>query len=224
MMDWTHWQPTYEAILADFGWDARDDEAAARRLDAMVPPGGWRNVGTELKHRPRAVVVGCGPRLEDLRASDLGQAIVVAADGATQRLREIGVLPRVVVTDLDGDREALLWAARQGASMVVHAHGHNVERLAMVPELGPLVAGSCQCDPAPFARLRNVGGFTDGDRAVLLCQHFGVKDIALAAFDFDGPPSRYSHTWDPVTKTRKLRWARRIVEAAAKSGDVSHLA
>ncbi len=217
-MDHASWRPTYEAILADFGWDAAADIASAKRLQAMAPKGAWRHVGTELKNRPRAVIVGCGPALESLRASDLPEGVVVAADGATSRLRELGIVPRVVVTDLDGDPEALLWAAQQGSSMVVHAHGDNPERLELVPELGALVAGSCQCDPTGLEPLRNLGGFTDGDRAALLCEAMAVRDIALSCFDFEAPPSKYSHQFDPGLKARKLDWARRVMEEAVGRG------
>ncbi len=217
-MDFDAWRPTYEAILADFGWHAEADAHSARHLQTLVPNGAWRHVGTELKNRPRAIIVGCGPQLEDLRASALPQGVVVAADGATTRLRELGIIPRVVVTDLDGDPEALCWAAQQGSSMVVHAHGDNQERLDLVQELGPLVAGSCQGDPAGLEPLRNHGGFTDGDRAALLCEAMHVRDIALACFDFEAPPSRYSHHYNAGTKARKLAWAKRILEAAVGRG------
>ncbi len=217
-MDHADWAPTYDAIIADFGWDPARDLESAQRLRSMAPKGAWRHVGTELKNRPRAVIVGCGPALDDLQASHLPPGVVVAADGATQRLREIGVIPRVVVTDLDGDPESLLWAAGQGSSMVVHAHGDNRDRLDLVQQLGTLVAGSCQCDPAGLEPLRNLGGFTDGDRAALLCEAMRVRDIALACFDLDAAPSRYSHEFDPATKARKLGWAKQILEAAVGRG------
>jgi hypothetical protein len=225
------WPPLYTDILADFGWREADDRAAAELLRAALPKGrpAWLHIGTELKHRARAVVVGCGPALDDLRAAQLAGAVVVAADGATQRLREIGVVPRVVVTDLDGDEEALVWAAQQGAGMVVHAHGDNRERIArIVPRLGALVVGTFQCDArpplapreavAPLAPLRNVGGLTDGDRAAALCHAYHVREIALACFDLDAAPSRYSGSWDPATKPRKLAWAKRVLDALVADG------
>ncbi len=217
-MEWHDWAPTYEAILADFGWDAAADQASAQHLQRLVPRGGWRHVGTELKHRPRAVVVGCGPQLDTWNAEGVDDAIVVAADGATSRLRELGLVPRIVVTDLDGRLEDLQWAAEQGASIVVHAHGDNQERLAAVEGLGPFVAGSCQCDPTGLEPLRNTGGFTDGDRAALLCWAMGVRRIELACFDFERPPSKHSHQYDPSIKSRKLAWAQRILEAAVGRG------
>ncbi len=210
----------YEDILADFGWRESADAASAHALHArLTGHDAFRDVGTELKHRPRVIVVGCGPTLDSVKASNLPEGIVVAADGATSRLREIGVLPRVVVSDLDGDVDDLAWAAQQGASFVVHAHGDNQDRLQAIEHLGPFVAGTYQstADPA-LLPMRNIGGLTDGDRAVSLCERFRVKEVMLACFDFDAPPSRYSHHWDPDTKGRKLAWARRIIEGVHARG------
>lgn len=214
------WPRMYADILADFGWrESADREAAERLRDRLPQRGAFRHVGTELKHRPRAIVVGCDETLDDLEATDLPEGIVVAADGATARLREIGVLPRVVVTDLDGHPDALQWAARSGASMVVHAHGHNLDRLDLVPDLGPFVAGTYQCTPDPsLAPLHNLGGFTDGDRAAVLCEAYGVKEVVLAAFDLEQGQSHHTHHSDADVKERKLVWAGRVLAGIQARG------
>lgn len=213
------WPAQYAAIQSEFGWSETDDRTSADRLHALVPKRDtFRAVGTELKHRPLATVVGCGPALDHLHVADL-EGIVIAADGAATRLQELGVVPRIVVTDLDGPEPGLLWAADNGASMVVHAHGANAERLDLVQDLGPFVAGTYQSTPdAELAPMRNLGGFTDGDRAVLLCEAFGVREARLVGFDFDAEPSAYSGTWDPATKPAKLAWARRIIDGVAARG------
>lgn len=214
------WSGTYRAILAEFGWDEADDRIAAERLQGLVPGDRWKHVGTELKHRPAATVVGCGPILDDLETADFPDGVVVAADGATSRLQELGIVPRVVVTDLDGDMEALRWAADQGTAMVVHAHGHNHRHLQRrVQDLGAFVAGTYQCTPDDaLAPLRNLGGFTDGDRAVLLCEWFGVRLVNLLCFDFHADPSPHSGSWDPHTKPQKLAWAQRLIGDVAARG------
>lgn len=214
-MDWTAWEPTYRAILADFGWSEADDAAAAKELHRILHGrSAWRDVGTEIKRR-HVTVVGCAASLDHLQPTDL-HGVVVAADGAVSRLRQLGVLPRVVVTDLDGDPDDLQWAANQGASIVVHAHGDNRDRLEHAASLGAFVAGTFQSTPHPeLEPLRNLGGFTDGDRAVLLCQHYQARSIHLAAFDATAPPSPHSHQFDPETKARKLAWMGRILDDAA---------
>ncbi len=213
-------EPFYADILKEFGWNEQDDREAAERLHRLLPSQDtFRYVGTELKHRPLVTIVGCGPGLDTLAPDDL-QGIVVAADGAAGRLQELGVVPRVVVTDLDGPRDALQWAAEQGASMVVHAHGHNQDKLDAAQGF-PIVCGTYQCTPdAALHPMRNVGGFTDGDRALMLCRHYGVKEAHLVAFEYDANPSPWSGTFDPATKSSKLAWARRIIDRVAAEGYV----
>lgn len=224
-MEWQAWRPLYQEIVEAFGYDPESDRRAAHRLRrALQATAGdsdrFKHVGTELKYRPAATVVGCGPDLESLQRIDFPDGVVVACDGATKRLQELDVLPRIVVTDLDGDPDALAWAGREGASMVVHAHGDNMDAIdAVVPRLGDFVAGTYQSEPEPeLAPMRNVGGFTDGDRAVLLCESFGVHVVNLLCFDFDAAPSRYSHHFDPQTKPAKLAWARRIIAGVNQRG------
>jgi hypothetical protein len=168
----------------------------------------------DVRNRRNVAVVGAGPSLERIRDPLLlAGKMVVACDGAATWLRERGVVPHLVVTDLDGEPEDLLWAAGQGAFMVVHAHGDNRAALDdLAPRLGPQLYGTYQCGPeAVLAPMENVGGFTDGDRAVILCEALGALQVTLVGFDFDAPPSRYSHRWDPATKPRKLAWAERLV-------------
>lgn len=224
-MQWPDWAPTMAAIRSEFGYTEADDRAAALDLRARLPAGAppWRDVGVDVRNRRNLVIAGAGPSLAQVPAGFFAGQVTVAADGATTRLRELGVVPHVVVTDLDGDPDDLAWAAAQGARLVVHAHGDNRAALAAVlPRLGPLVHGTHQVEPTPdLDPLRNVGGFTDGDRAVLLCEELGGRAATLVGFDFEQPPSPYSYRWDPRTKPAKLAWARRIVEGVHARGSLA---
>lgn len=228
-VQWADWAPTMAAIRADFGYREADDRAAALELAALLRdrpagPRTWRELGVLARNRRNLTVAGCGPGLASLRAEELAGRIVVACDGATSRLRELGRPPDLVVTDLDGKADDLLWAAAAGSTFVVHAHGDNRDAVArLVPQLGPMVHGTHQVEPGGaggewLAPLRNVGGFTDGDRAVLLLEELGAREARLVGFEFDAPPSSYSHRWDPATKPRKLAWARQIVMACHARG------
>lgn len=208
-------------IRREFGFDVEPDREAAHALRRLVPATNrLRDLGVELRNRRDVVIAGCGPGIAAATAGLFVGKAVVAADGATERLRELGVVPRVVVSDLDGKKEALEWAAAQGAKMVVHAHGDNQASIAAtVPALGPQVYGTHQLPPTPgLEPLKNVGGFTDGDRAVLLCEHLGTRAATLVGFETDQPPSRYSHQWSAATKMAKLAWAGRIVAACQSRG------
>jgi hypothetical protein len=67
------------------------------------------------------------------------------------------------------------------------------------------VLGTAQTQPEPL--LLNVGGFTDGDRAVFLAKEYGARTISAIGFDF----SDISVT---PRKMQKLQWAKRLLEQA----------
>jgi uncharacterized Rossmann fold enzyme len=223
-MEWSEWEPRYRAICAEFGYREADDRAAAHILHPLIPATNrLRDLGVEVRNRRNVVVVGAGPSLLKTPASALAGQVLVACDGAAGWLREQGAAPHIVVTDLDGAPDDLAWAASRGSAMVVHAHGDNQPALrALAPKLGPRLYGTYQSAPEPgLEPMRNLGGFTDGDRAVALCESLGAKAVLLVGFDLDAPPSPYSHRWDPRTKPAKLAWARRLIGEAAARGRVA---
>jgi uncharacterized Rossmann fold enzyme len=212
------------AIRAEFGYEVEPDREAAHALHKLVPATNrLRDLGVDVRNRRDVVIAGCGPGLAKVKASLFADKVVVAVDGAAERLQELGVLPRIVVTDLDGKAESLEWAAAQGARMLVHAHGDNRKAIAaLAPKLGPQIYGTHQLEPMPgLEPMKNFGGFTDGDRAVLLCEHLGTRAAMLVGFEFDQEPSKYSHQWDPKTKPKKLAWAERIVAECQARGKIA---
>ncbi|MFY9716407.1 MAG: 6-hydroxymethylpterin diphosphokinase MptE-like protein, partial [Thermoplasmata archaeon] len=139
---------------------------------------------------------------------------IVAADGATAPCLSAGLVPAVVVTDLDGPVPSEISAGGRGSLVLVHAHGDNVPALERwVPEFPGELAGSWAGPPRP--ELIDVGGFTDGDRAAYLAEALGARRILLWGFDFertDEPdPTRRA------TKLAKLRWARDLLSDLARS-------
>jgi uncharacterized Rossmann fold enzyme len=132
-------------------------------------------------------------------------AVHIAADGAAEVLLRRGMVPDILVSDLDGPFPAILQASGEGAITVVHAHGDNLDALSeYVPQLKNIV-GTCQCRPPEG--LYNFGGFTDGDRCVFLARELGASSIRLVGFDFED---------QSVTprKRKKLAWAKRLIEIA----------
>ena len=94
------------------------------------------------------------------------------ADGATKAIIENGLKPDIVVTDLDGDIISLKKTGRTNTIMVVHAHGDNSEKIHFVKNFKNCI-GTTQTKP--MGRVRNFGGFTDGDRCVFLASSFKAK-------------------------------------------------
>jgi uncharacterized Rossmann fold enzyme len=206
-MQFATWEPIYRAILEDFGFSSAHDEEAAKLLNELLRHREQSLFCAAAQLRGRDVlVVGNAPTLkEELENLRECNRTLVAADGATAVLLEKGIVPEIVVTDLDGPFDAILKANKMGAIATVHAHGDNLDALKRcVPQLG-MILGTVQCRP-PHG-LYNFGGFTDGDRCVFLAKELGATSITLLGFDFED---------ESVTprKKKKLAWAKRLIDMA----------
>lgn len=210
-MDYGDWEPYYLQILKDFGFDRAKDEEAARLLAGLLPSprAGPGDIRARLEGRV-VTVLGNGPALEqDLH---LAQGVVVAADEATSVALPHGILPTIIVTDLDGRVRDQLEANRRGSLVAIHAHGDNIPSLRRwAPSFGASTLGTTQAKP--FDEIHNFGGFTDGDRAVYLADAGGAGEIRLVGFDFENPNPKDRPT---AVKLRKLAWARRLLEDLRK--------
>jgi uncharacterized Rossmann fold enzyme len=206
-MQFESWEPLYLAILEDFGFSRHRDVEAAELLRELLQ--GKENsllAAEALLSGRRAVVCGNAPclsrELEEIKSGQVEDAVFLAADGATAPLMEHGILPAIIVTDLDGPFPAILKANKLGSIVVVHAHGDNLDALKRYVPLLDRVMGTVQCQPSEG--IYNFGGFTDGDRAVFLAKEMGAASIDLLGFDFDD---------QSVTprKKKKLAWARKLI-------------
>lgn len=210
-MDFEAWQPFYVQILEDFGFSRSEDEAVARELDALL--GGRRASDAGLLRLIRGqevTVAGNGPNLVD--ETEEARGVLVAADEATSVVLGKGLRPTIIVTDLDGDVSDQVKANDAGAIAVLHGHGDNGPA---VRKWAPLFAGAtvATTQSQPVGDLRNFGGFTDGDRAVFLADHFGAARIHLIGFDFEHPSPK---DLDVRTKQRKLDWAYVLLSALGR--------
>ncbi len=201
-MDFEAWEPFYVQILKDFGFSRTDDEVVAAELDRILA--GTRASDADLRRLIRGkevTVAGNGPNVEAEIADTRG--VLLAADEATSVALASGRLPSVLVTDLDGNVGDQLKANQEGTVAVVHAHGDN---RPAVREWAPRFPGAtvATTQSRPVGGLRNFGGFTDGDRAVFLADHFGARRIRLVGFDFERPNEKDR---DLRMKQRKLDWA-----------------
>jgi uncharacterized Rossmann fold enzyme len=209
-MDFPEWEPHYLRIVREFGFSVQEDERAARRLKEIAK--GKVVCSPECLRRlinEHVTVLGDGPELELELIKKPPQGTIIAADGATSTLVHcLGRVPDIIVTDLDGDVADQLSASAQGAIVVVLAHGDNLPALERyVPWFaGPLTLTT---QGRPFDGVYNFGGFTDGDRAVMLARHFGARTIRLVGFDLDNPRPKAGR--DPEIKRRKLEEARRLI-------------
>jgi uncharacterized Rossmann fold enzyme len=202
-MNFTDWEPMYEAILADFGFGRAADEAIRDRAAAFAKPFDLDRLDCA---GATVAVAGAGPSLESTGDLELarGADLVFAASTATDRLVAEGVTVDAMVTDLDKNPETGRERTERGVVVVAHAHGDNGdlvdEWLPRYDTANTLVTTQA----APVDAVANYGGFTDGDRAVFLADHCGADRLVFPGWDFDDPDV-------DGMKARKLDWAERLL-------------
>lgn len=217
-MQFSAWEPIYQQILDDFGFSRRRDEEAGQLLyDLLKGRSSKLSLARTVVSGRRAIVCGNAPCFdEELKARvkqgelRLQSEAILAADGATEVLLKRGIVPDIVVTDLDGPFSAIQKANQSGSILAVHAHGDNLDALSrFVPQLNRII-GTVQCRPLPG--LYNFGGFTDGDRAVFLARELGASGIDLLGFDFEDNSVTFR-------KKKKLAWAKKLIALALMDAD-----
>jgi len=203
-MNFQTWEPVYEAILADFGFDRAADERARDRFAAIVGDREPHDLGRLHLEGARVAVAGGAHSLSDDLDAIEGADAVFTAGASLSRLREVGLPVDCAVTDLDSTPEVVVDLAQTGTTVVAHAHGDNVPA---VEAYGPGLAEGAlvpTTQAAPAGPVLNVGGFTDGDRAAFLADHLGAGELVFPGWDFE------DSSVDRL-KTRKLVWAERLL-------------
>jgi len=241
-MELKKWLKIYDKLITEFGFSKEEDEYSAKMLSCMISAECAEKALSKLKGlidgkvvfvigasdeacvQIRALKKGKGKYSDSFL--DFEKSAKISADGATSALVSEGIIPEVIVTDLDGDIEIQFEAFEKGSIIVIHAHGDNKERIKeYVPEFirrdCSRVLGTTQTKPE--GSVYNFGGFTDGDRAVHLAYSLGAKKIILVGFDFT-KIGKYSYlgsvkptlgkgtfeAWKRK-KMKKLSWARRLI-------------
>ncbi|MDD4308213.1 MAG: DUF115 domain-containing protein [Thermoplasmata archaeon] len=210
-MQWNEWKPWYERITADLGINPARDMESAKLLAVFLAS---RSSGTDeleaLIRGKDAIVFGPAP----FTNHDFGDSVKISAGSSAESLAGKGIIPDILVTDLDGDVSAQAEANRKGAFAVIHAHGDNMNEVReWVPKFIAPVIGTTQAKP--IKGIHNFGGFTDGDRAVFLAIHFGAQRIHLVGFDFVNPSVKPGG--NPSLKKVKMGYARQLIEFASRT-------
>ncbi len=235
-MDMETWIPLYREIVKNLELSEKKDLKSARKLVERLEQNPYvsdreSTLGRlkELIDKRTCIIVGGGPDLEE-ESSDLVYRIqngneieditIITADGTTSVLYGSGIVPDIIVTDLDGGIEDQVMAVGEGSVMVLHAHGDNKKKIKRaVKRLSGMIIGSTQVDPEKVPKTVNFGGFTDGDRAVHMADSLGASKIVLLGFDtglvgekLDDKGERREQTEEEKEmKLRKLRWADRLL-------------
>ncbi|WP_067959167.1 6-hydroxymethylpterin diphosphokinase MptE-like protein [Nitrosopumilus sp. Nsub] len=200
------WKKRYQSILKELNYSEKKDKESAIILDTILKETDNTQKIKKLIQGKTVFVVGSGPSLSFAipKLKKLKKSIKIAADSSLKPLLENGVIPDIVVTDLDGDEDAIKKLSKRKSIFVIHAHGDNIEKLHMVKKIKNSI-GTTQTEP--FNKIQNFGGFTDGDRGVFLASHFEAKRIILFGMDFGRRIGKFSNTKksDRDTKLKKLK-------------------
>ena len=200
------WKRRYQSILKELNYSEKKDKESAVILDSILKKNNNNQKITKLIQGKTVFVIGSGPSLSFAipKLKKFKKSIKIAADSSLKPLLENGIVPDIIVTDLDGDEDAIKKLSKKKSIFVIHAHGDNIKKLQMVKEIKNCI-GTTQT--TPFNKIQNFGGFTDGDRGVFLANHFEAKKIILFGMDFGKQIGKFSNTKksDRDTKLKKLK-------------------
>ena len=199
------WGERYLLILKELGYSQKKDRESAIILDSILKKTNTTGKILKLIEGKTVFVIGSGPSLSNAipKLKKLKKSIKIAADSSLKPLVDNGIIPDIVVTDLDGDENTIKKIAKTKSIFIIHAHGDNIEKLELVKKIRNCI-GTTQSNP--FNKIQNFGGFTDGDRGVFLANYFGAKKIILFGMDFGNRIGKFSNTKnsDRKIKLKKL--------------------
>ena len=199
------WKKRYSEILKEFNYDEKKDLESAIILDSILKKSNINKNIINLIKNKTVFIIGSGPSLSSAIPilKKYKKIIKIAADSSLKPLVENGIIPNIVVTDLDGDENVLEKIGKTNSIFIVHAHGDNIKKLKIIKKFKNCV-GTTQTSPQ--GKIENFGGFTDGDRGVFLANHFQAKKIILFGMDFGKRIGKFSETKksDRNIKLKKL--------------------
>lgn len=218
-MTLNEWHKKYQEILNEFNYNRIKEIRSANILNSLLKSRLELNrLGKKIRNKT-VFVIGAGPSLgSSLQYLKKFRNITkIVADGASQVLIENKIIPDIIVTDLDGNIEYLKKASELKSIMIVHAHGDNIKKLPYAVLFKDCIGTT---EDKPFGKIKNFGGFTDGDRCVFLANHFGASKIILIGMDFGIHIGKYSkpEIHNKSLKLRKLKRGKSLLEwLSAKS-------
>ena len=161
----------HRRIVASFRFNPYRDFLAGIELSDLIRRDAWKLLPKE----DTVSVIGPSDPTES------PEGYVVVADSA---LDHYSGRVDMIVSDLDGPIQKII--DQEDSLKVIHAHGDNIQKLGeVVPRLKGTILGTTQS--IPVRAVRNIGGFTDGDRSVIMASLLGAKRIFIHGFDYSNP-------------------------------------
>ena len=201
------WKKRYSEILKEFRYSEKEDKESAILLNSILKKSDTNKKIISLIKGKTVFVIGSGPSLSLAipKLKKYKKIVKIAADSSIKPLVENGIIPDIVVTDLDCDENTLKKIGKTNSIFVIHAHGDNIEKLDLVKKFKNCI-GTTQS--TPFGKIKNFGGFTDGDRCVFLANHFQAKKVILFGMDFGERIGKFSKTKKSERKIKLMKLKR----------------
>ena len=207
------WKTRFKEIRKEFGYREIDDFLSAKKLNLLLKKRFLKKQFQDMITDKTVLIIGAGPSLSKslFYIKKCKNVTKIVADGAVKALLEKNIKPDILVTDLDGDLESIKKIGRTEIPIIVHAHGDNYNKLEIVKKFSNIF-GTTQT--AEFGKMKNFGGFTDGDRCVFLAEFFNAKKIILIGMDFGQEIGKYSKhkIINRKIKIKKLKFGKSILE------------
>lgn len=207
------WKSRYANILKEFKYSEKRDREAAVLLDSIIKRSDADTQLNDLVKGKTVLVIGSGPSLSASipKLKEYQKTTKIAADSSVKLLVDNGIVPDVIITDLDGDENTFKKISKTKSIFVVHAHGDNIKKLKLAKKFKNCI-GTTQS--TPFGKIQNFGGFTDGDRGVFLASYHQAEKIILFGMDFGERIGRFSDTEkaDREIKLMKLKKGKQLLE------------
>ena len=202
----SNWMRKYSHIIKEFKYSEKKDRKSALILNSILEKSNVNEKISSLVKGKTVFVIGSGPSLSTAipKLKNFKKCIKIAADSSIKPLLENGIIPDIIITDLDGDEKSLKQMSKKSI-FVVHAHGDNIDKLEFSRKFKKCI-GTTQSKP--FKKIQNFGGFTDGDRGVFLANYFGAKKIILFGMDFGERIGKFSNTKKSERKIKLMKLKR----------------
>ena len=194
------WWPLQDEINSQFGFSKSREKVSSRLISRLYKAEG--NL-SEIIFGREVTIVGAGISANE----SIPGGVLIAADGAVSACLKRELIPDIIVTDLDGNLPDMIFANNKGSKIVVHAHGDNLSRLF---EFSKKIQVISLTTTYPSPGTNCWGGFTDGDRALMMSLSYDASSVNLVGFDFE-KVGEYTGKYSPK-KLQKLSWARQVVE------------
>ena len=147
------WKTKFNEIRKEFGYTETEDLVSAKKLNLLLKRKSSKKEFQKIIKNKTVFIIGAGPSLsESLKYIKKSKNVTkIVADGAVRALLEKNIKPDILVTDLDGDLESIKKIGKTKIPIIVHAHGDNYNKLAIIEKFSNVI-GTCLLYTSPSPR------------------------------------------------------------------------